>query len=134
MKPTPPNQWRFTKPGDQFSSVPADGMNGIFIVPVHKLINTGHRIEAFCIVSDGTGSDLQEVVPWEHVSVRVMEYGKSRMPDWNEMCAIKDVFWEDDETVVEFHPAKKNYVNVHPHVLHLWRNKNGFPTPPIICV
>lgn len=135
MKATPPNQWRFTKRGDSMSSEPEDGMNGVFFIPLHKLMNSGHRVEALCVVSDGTDRDLGDLIPWEHVSVRIMEYGKSRIPTWDEMSAVKDVFWKDDEVVVQFHPAKEVYVNFHPHVLHLWRSKKDpFPTPPIICV
>jgi hypothetical protein len=117
------------------STTDADGMNGIFVVPVHNLLNSGHKVTAVCIVSDGTNPDLTEFIPWEHVSCRIMEFGKSRMPTWDEMCVIKDVFWGEDEVVVQFHPAKKDYVNFHPHVLHLWKSKKEpFPTPPKICV
>lgn len=44
---------------------------------------------------------------WEHVSI----CPKNRTPDWNEMCLLKDVFWNEDETVIQYHPAKTNYVN-----------------------
>jgi len=54
---------------------------------------------------------------WEHVSISY----KHKNPTWDEMCMIKDVFWNDDETVVQFHPPKDQYVNVHPHCLHLWK-------------
>ena len=54
---------------------------------------------------------------WEHVSVSL----KKRCPTWEEMCMVKDIFWGEDECVVEFHPPKKDYVNVMPYCLHLWR-------------
>ena len=63
---------------------------------------------------------------WEHVSIST----KRRCPEWAEMCFVKDLFWTEDETVVQFHPAKKDYINYHPHCLHLWRQQRGFPTPP----
>jgi hypothetical protein len=52
------------------------------------------------------------------------------------MCAVKDLFWNDEDVVVQFHPAKSTYVNNHPGCLHLWRCTDGreFPTPPEILV
>lgn len=68
---------------------------------------------------------------WEHVSVNY----KKRMPTWEEMCKVKEMFWNDDETVVQFHPKKSEYVNVHPYCLHLWRKKNtDFELPPRLLV
>lgn len=54
---------------------------------------------------------------WEHVSVSF----EKRVPTWDEMCKIKELFWNDDETVVQFHPKKSEYVNIHPYCLHLWK-------------
>ncbi len=74
----------------------------------------------FCIASDGRG--------WEHVSVSL---NKKRTPTWEEMCFVKELFWDDDECVVQFHPPKSAYVNNHPYVLHLWRPVNyDFRLPP----
>ena len=48
---------------------------------------------------------------------------------------MKDLFWGDDEWVVEFHPAAKDYVNNHPGCLHLWRPTEAImPIPPAIFV
>ena len=54
---------------------------------------------------------------WEHVSVSL----RNRCPTWDEMCLVKDIFWMDDECVVQFHPPKNEYINVHPYCLHLWK-------------
>lgn len=64
---------------------------------------------------------------WEHVSVSY----RRRTPSWDEMCKVKDMFWNEDETVVQYHPKKSEYVNRHPYCLHLWR-KTGedFELPP----
>ena len=40
---------------------------------------------------------------------------------WEEMCRVKDIFWGEDECVVQFHPPKSEYVNLHPYCLHLWK-------------
>jgi hypothetical protein len=70
-------------------------------------------------------------MPWEHVSVST----SSRCPTWDEMCWIKDLFFEKHETVVQYHPAESDYVNYHPFCLHLWRPLNAaLPIPPSIAV
>jgi len=64
---------------------------------------------------------------WEHVSVS----NRHRTPNWQEMCFVKDLFWNDEDWVVQFHPARSQYVNLHPYTLHLWRKPGTeFPTPP----
>lgn len=70
---------------------------------------------------------------WEHVSIA--PYKKSHTPTWDEMCRLKEMFFRDDEVVVQFHPAKSEYVNNMPNCLHLWRPLNEvMPTPPAIMV
>ena len=54
---------------------------------------------------------------WEHLSVSM----PSRTPTWDMMCRMKDIFWNEDETCIEYHPAKSQYVNMHKHCLHIWR-------------
>ena len=54
---------------------------------------------------------------WEHVSVSI----EHRIPNWEEMCFVKDLFWEEEETVAQYHPRRSAYVNCHPHCLHLWK-------------
>lgn len=68
---------------------------------------------------------------WEHVSVST----KRRVPNWTEMCFVKNLFWAPEECVVQFHPAQSRYVNNYSVVLHMWRWLGGdFPTPPDILV
>lgn len=83
------------------------GNNGAF------KITLSNRSIAYAIASDGGD--------WEHVSVHIVADGKQRTPTWNEMCKIKDLFWNNEDTVIQFHPAKSNYINIHKHTLHLWR-------------
>jgi len=101
-----------------YASSPSDGMNGAFKFPGRM------RTEDLCVISsDGIG--------WEHVSVSLL----SRTPTWDEMCRIKDLFWNDDETVIQYHPAKKDYINQHPFCLHLWKPIGvEILTPPGILV
>ena len=66
---------------------------------------------------------------WEHVSIS--PYKRSYIPSWDEMCKLKDMFFNDNEWVVQFHPAKSEYVNNMPNCLHLWRPMvEKLPTPP----
>lgn len=64
---------------------------------------------------------------WEHVSVSL----QNRCPTWDEMCRIKDIFWGEEECVVQFHPPRSEYVNNHPYCLHLWKKIGAnWDTPP----
>ena len=70
-------------------------------------------------------------VGWEHVSVSTPR----RCPNWIEMCYVKDLFWEEEECVMQLHPPKSEYVNNHPYCLHLWRpTRETIPMPPSIMV
>jgi hypothetical protein len=82
------------------------------------------------IVSSGSTPDNPDGAGWEHVSASFGE----RMPTWREMCWVKDQFFNEDETVVQFHPAKSDYVNCHPFCLHLWKHKDGHTLPPSLLV
>ena len=80
-----------------------DLCNGVFRIP-----HSGY--ELLVIASNGGG--------WDHVSV-----GRSDaiIPTWDDMCEVKRLFFDDSETVVQFHPKAAEYINVHPAVLHLWK-------------
>jgi hypothetical protein len=85
----------------------------------------------YMIACNGDVPD-QSIASWEHVSVR--REGKN-VPNWEEMCFVKDLFWAPEELVVQYHPPRSQYVNNHPTVLHLWRStQEKFPMPPAILV
>lgn len=70
---------------------------------------------------------------WEHVSV--CPYKHSYTPAWDDMCALKDMFFLPEEVVIQYHPAKSEYVNNMPNCLHLWRPlEEPLPVPPSIYV
>ncbi len=80
------------------------GNNGAFMImsaKTKRILNI--------IASDGEG--------WEHVSVSL----NNRNPNWDEMNFVKNMFWCEDDLVVQFHPPKSVYINTHPFCLHLWR-------------
>lgn len=86
--------------------------------------------ERLCIIASAADDDDLLAQGWQHCSVSTIR----RIPNWIEMCFVKDLFWEPEEWVVQFHPAQSEYVNCHPNVLHLFSYKHGFPTPPSYLV
>lgn len=91
------------------------GITGAFIIPFRSYKLT-------IMASDGMG--------WEHVSVSL----PNRCPNWQEMCFVKDIFWKDDEIVIQYHRPKKEYINSCPNCLHMWRpiNKKLFMPPKVL--
>jgi len=125
-----PEEYRETG-NPQYPSSEGD-LYGRFIIP--KRIGA-QVIKLLCMASDGDGSSE---APWEHVSISCKSYAMNelnRCPTWEEMCFIKDLFWDKEDTVVQFHPPESEYVSHHHYVLHLWRKKNeNYETPPSILV
>lgn len=109
-----PEKWRVNK--GIMASDASYGNQGAFYVPIGK--------ELFIVIASNE-------MDWEHVSVSHHE----RCPTWDEMCIIKSIFWDDEDAVVQFHPPKSEYVNIHPNCLHLWRSiSQKMPRPPKILV
>jgi len=67
---------------------------------------------------DLDGSLMVMVAPsdaeWQHVSVSSVD----GTPTWDEMTFIKDLFWDEEDVVVQFHPKKSEYVNMAENCLH----------------
>jgi hypothetical protein len=102
-----------------------NGPNGFFVFPHYRI----HGYEIRCMSSNGLG--------WDHVSVTVAakNQNSTRCPTWEEMCWVKDQFWNKDEVVWQYHPAESNYVSDHHFCLHLWSKQNfEMPTPDPIMV
>lgn len=93
---------------DKRYSNPEHGPNGIFKLKKHYA--SGSVTNFFIVASNGQS--------WEHVSVSL---DRDRCPTWEEMCMIKDLFWDAEDAVIQFHPPKSEYVNNHPYCLHLWK-------------
>lgn len=103
-----------SSPGDRF---------GIFLV-------TKFRTTLHIMVCEAC-----DEMPWDHVSVSGVKSGRGHTPTWDEMCYVKDLFFDEAETVMQLHPPKSEYVNYHNHCLHLWRPLDGnIPHPPSIAV
>ena len=68
---------------------------------------------------------------WDHVSVSL----QNRCPNWEEMCFVESIFFDDEETVMQLHPPKSKWINNHPFCLHLWRPQGvDIPLPPEIMI
>lgn len=101
------------------------GNNGLFVV--NSFSRTG--LVLCCIVSDCGG--------WEHVSVSVLARATGAparcLPTWEEMEQIRELFWTDDEWVVQYSPARQEKINC-GEVLHLWKPVGSepcwLPVPP----
>jgi hypothetical protein len=81
-------------------STEESGNHGAWTIPFASFI-------LHVIASDGMG--------WEHVSVSLSH----RTPHWRERCFIKDVFWDEEEVVMQSHPTQSESVNRHEHCLYL---------------
>lgn len=115
MKKTPSSTLEGYRLWDGHYGSPPGAMHGVFKLGDMVIMSSGH----------------DKKYGWEHVSVS----HANRAPTWLEMCTVKQLFWEDDEVVIQYHPARKDYVNFHPHCLHLWRpTRLKLPTPPTILV
>jgi len=77
---------------------------------------------------------------WDRVIVQLVarnakEHQHPTPPTWADMCYIKDIFFNESETVVQYHASSDAHLNIHANVLHLWRLQDGcFPTPPFQCI
>jgi hypothetical protein len=118
-----PEQFRWKDAPGGYQSQPGEQF-GFFLIPGRHANGRALKVMA----DDGATSG------WEHASVTLFD-GSVKCPSWIEMSIIKDLFWDNEQTVVQFHPPKSDYVNQHPGCLHLWRCvKQKFPRPPAILV
>lgn len=92
----------------ELASLPRHGNNGAFELPA---VIPGRQL--WTVASDGLG--------WEHVSVSVRQKKRVFIPTWKEMAHVKALFWDAEDVVIQYHPARSQYVNNHEAVLHLWR-------------
>lgn len=94
----------------------ADGFRGTITFP---------RWQGSVVCSTGAG--------WEHVSVA--PFNRRVVPSWDDMCMLKDIFWNKDEAVIQIHPPEADYVNNIPNCLHLWRcTYKDMVLPPSVLV
>ena len=123
-----PGPWRFLDRyrvvfGDMAS--PLGATFGAFRIPSAR----SAPMKLTVIASDGDhqAAGLPAEYAWEHVSVSL----PGRCPNWAEMSFIKDLFWDESETVMQLHVPKSEHRNRHPNCLHLWKPVDiKIPRPP----
>jgi hypothetical protein len=100
---------------EKYREAGKEGFNhGLFRIPNGSIRNT-------IIV---TASDEFE---WERVTVSK----KYESPTWDEMCKIKDLFWDVNDYVLQYHPPRRICSNYTSYSLDLWRPIGGdIPLPP----
>ena len=110
--------------GVKIISEGVDGLAGnVYTKVTYKNGKPKFENELFFIFSTGCG--------FEHLSVSTAD----RCPTWEEMCYMKDIFWNNDEVCMQLHPKKEEYVNNHNYCLHIWKPINQeIPTPPSVLI
>lgn len=59
---------------------------------------------------------------YDHVSIAPVD---GITPTWDQMCILKDLFFNEDEECVQIHPKAEHYVNIKKNCLHLWHRVDG---------
>lgn len=104
-----PNKYRVTK--GPYATPFSYGNAGMFKIPHYKI----DHYTFVAMVGDMSG--------WEHVSISIVsnKMEVKRCPTWEEMCWLKDIFWDEDDCVMQLHPPKSEHVSTHNYCLHMWR-------------
>lgn len=105
------------------NNYPYCDMGGLFRFPVK---NGFRALRVVATIGSG----------WEHTSVTLdKKIICSKTPNWYEMCFVKNMFWDDEDIVWQYHLPADDNVNIHPGCLHLWRKQNfDMPLPIKIMV
>jgi hypothetical protein len=80
-------------------------------------------LEVECI---DTETEPRRLELWGHLSVSAQQ--PPRVPSWDEFRWCKEYFL-GDRKAVQVLPARAEYMNVHPHVLHLYAPLERDPMP-----
>lgn len=67
----------------------------------------------------------EKVRVWVHLSVS----RPTRLPSWEDLKQVKDLFIGRDKMAFQALPPASEYVNVHQNCLHLWYCLDGNPLP-----
>lgn len=72
-----------------------------------------HIVPLKVLLSISTMKDGQK---WVHLSVSYPD----RLPSWEELKKVKNEFLGEHVEAIHVLPKAADYVNLHPHCLHLW--------------
>lgn len=107
-----------------YASPDSYGFTGAFLMDLAYTTTSGKaQVESIKIIaSDDLG--------WQHVSVS-LNNRPGVCPRWEIMCAVKDLFWEPEDAVMQLHPPRSTYRNFALGCLHLWHPlEAALPLPP----
>ncbi len=118
------------KNGGAYATTKLDGNNGMFLIPCKKKNkdNTMNHYFLCVVVTDGTG--------WENTMISIMNKDGKRSLRWptaDEIVQVKNIFWDPQDTVLQFMPSITDPQNVPqvPYTIYLWRPKLAImPKPP----
>lgn len=110
------------------------GLNGAFMIPFLGSRLPGMTAPVLRVISS-SGKEWHDMgldpPVWEHVSVSL----QARCPTWEEMDFVKQLFWNDDELVLQLHVPREKHINRNNFCLHLWKPVGvEIPLPPPSCV
>lgn len=111
-------------------------LNDKRIRKIYKNVQTDKVSKLKMEVHSFKGSDkalvcFTTVMGWEHLSVSF----KNKIPSWEVMNEMKEMFFKDYEDAFQYHPTKENYINNNEYTLHIWRPlETNIPIPPSILV
>lgn len=111
-------------------------LNDRRVKKVYKNVDNGIVFKLKLDVHTYKGSDnalvsFTRILGWEHLCVSF----KNKIPSWEVMNEMKEMFFEDNEDAFQYHPVKDNYINNNEYCLHIWRPlETNIPEPPSILV
>lgn len=112
-------QYRFHPPGMESSK---GDSYGVFVVPY-----MGSKLRVIACSGEVSEENNGKAYAWDHASVSLA----NRIPNWLEMNYIRHLFWNPEDTVLQFHPPATDYINFHKNTLHLWKPLYlPIPLPP----
>jgi len=77
--------------------------------PALAWISDGLKVLASC-------DRIEDQTWWLHVS---LSRGR-RLPSWEELRNVKELFIGRQHVAVQVFPADRDYINLHPYCFHLW--------------
>lgn len=103
-----------------------------FLPPSHPMYDAGDDVAWYAAITGLVVILTVECIPemdarrWMHVSMS----RKDRLPSYDEMCEVKELFVGRDRKAFQIFPAAEHHVNIAQHCLHLWcavDGDDGFP-------
>ena len=86
-------------------------------------ISSSHRCE-FLISTVTETAKISAINFKDSDFEHVMLNPQNRLPTYEEMVSLKEIFWEQGEVTMQVHPAKSEYINIQKYTLHLWRHRS----------